>query len=67
MPNSKEKIRKVSSYHELIGKFQEAVAELSPAYARPDGKLYDILMVTRLRADSEQTETVWNYMELYGN
>ena len=44
--------------------FQEAVAELSPAYARPDGRLYDILMVTRLRADSEQTETVWNYMEL---
>jgi hypothetical protein len=49
MPNSKkEKIRKVSSYHGLIGKFQEAVAELSPAYARPDGELYDILMLTRL-------------------
>jgi hypothetical protein len=48
MPNSKEKIRKVSSYHGLIGKFQEAVAELSPAYARPDGKLYVTLMVSKL-------------------
>ncbi len=67
MPNSKEKIRKVSSYHGHTGKFQEAVAELSPAYARPDGKLYDILMLTRLWADSEQTETIWNYMKLYGN
>ena len=67
MPNSNRNIRKVSSYHELIGKFQEAVAELSSAYARPDGKLYDISMVTRLWADSEQTETIWNYMKLYGN
>ena len=58
MPNSKQKIGTLSDYREIIGRFQEAVAELSPAYARPDGKLYDILMVTRLRADSEQTETI---------
>jgi hypothetical protein len=24
-------------------------------------------MVTRRRSDSEQTETIWNYMKLYGN
>ena len=67
MPNSKQKIGTLSDYREIIGRFQEAVAELSPAYARPDGKLYVTLMVTRRRSDSEQTETIWNYMKLYGN